>query len=269
MKRLTANLLALLILLTACEGGDDVSGLTGTVNTDGSSSMADVMGALQEAFREAEPGVTVNYSGTGSGAGVEAVLAGTCDVGLSSRSLKPGEKSQGAVAYVIALDAVAVVVNADNPVRALSTEQLAELFTGQVRSWRELGGADAPVAVYGREAGSGTRAAFEEAVGVTDRCAYTNIYGSTGDVIGNVGSNPNAIGYASLSSVREGAAMVAIDGIACGEETVRDGSYRLQRPFLMVTSASRPLSEAAAAFLRFARSEEAAAYIARAGAIAP
>ena len=269
MGRIAANLLALLFLLTACGVPEAGAGLTGTVNTDGSSSMADVMGALQEAFREAEPGVTVNYSGTGSGAGVEAALSGTCDIGLSSRGLKAGEKEQGAVGYVIALDAVAVVVHPENPVRELSLAQLGDIFTGKVANWRELGGPDAPVAVYGREAGSGTRSAFEEAVGVTDRCLYTNVYGSTGDMVGNVGSNPNAIGYGSLSSVRESVAMVAVDGVVCGEGTVRDGSYRLQRPFLMVVSASRPLSEAAQAFLRFARSGEASAYIARAGAIAP
>ena len=268
MKRL-AGLLALLLLLTACGEAGSAAKLTGTVNTDGSSSMADVMGALQEAFREEEPGVTVNYSGTGSGAGVEAVLSGTCDIGLSSRALTPEEKSQGAAAYVIAWDAVAVVVNEGNPVRDLTMEQLADIFTGQVQNWRELGGADAPVAVYGREAGSGTRAAFEDAAGVADRCVYTNIYGSTGDVAGNVGSNPNAIGYASLPAVGPGLAAVSVDGVACGEETVRDGRYRLQRPFLMVTSTARPPSGAAQAFLRFAQSREAAAYIARAGAIAP
>ncbi len=269
MKKRVGVLLAALLLLAACRSGPPAEGLAGAVNTDGSSSMADVMSALQEAFRAAEPGVTVNYSGTGSGAGVEAALSGTCDIGLSSRRLRPEEKRQGAVAYVVALDAVAVVVHPDNPVRDLTLEQLAAVFTGEVASWRELGGPEAPVAVYGREAGSGTRGAFEEALGVVDRCAYTNIYGSTGDVVGNVSANPNAIGYASLSAVREGVAAVAVDGAACGESTVRDGSYPLQRPFLMVTSASRPLSEAARAFLAFAQSGEAAAYIARAGAITP
>ncbi len=269
MKKLAFSLLAGLLLLAACKSGPPPSGLTGTVNTDGSSSMADVMSALQEAFREKEPGVTVNYSGTGSGAGVEAALSGACDIGLSSRRLKSSEKSKGAVAYVVALDAVAVVVHPSNPVRDLTVEQLAEIFAGKISNWQALGGPDAPVAVYGREAGSGTRGAFEEAVGVVDRCVYTNVYGSTGDVIGNISANPNAIGYASLSSVRDGVAAVAVDGVACGEDTVRDGTYRLQRPFLMVASASRPLGEAAQAFLNFAQSEEAAAYITRAGAIAP
>ena len=269
MKKLALNLLACLLLLSACKNGPPASGLTGAVNTDGSSSMADVMSALQEAFREKEPGVTVNYSGTGSGAGVEAALSGTCDIGLSSRSLKSSEKSQGAVAYVVALDAVAIVVHPSNPVRDLTVEQLAAVFTGEISNWRDLGGPDAPVAAYGREAGSGTRGAFEDAVGVTDRCVYTNIYGSTGDVVGNVASNPNAIGYASLSAVRESVAAVAVEGVTCGEDTVRSGAYRLQRPFLMVVSASRPLGQAARAFLDFAQSGEAAAYITRACAIVP
>lgn len=264
-----AGMLALALLLTACGGGGEAAGLTGTVNTDGSSSMADVMGALQEAFRDAEPGVRVNYSGTGSGAGVEAVLEGRCDIGLSSRSLKPEENQKGAGAYLVALDAIAVIVHESNPVKELTGEELTGLFSGEIVNWKELGGEDAPVAVYGREAGSGTRSAFEEALGLSSRCAYRNIYGSNGDVIGNVGGNPNAIGYASLPSLSGAVAAVVIDGAVCSEETVRDGSYPLQRPFLMVVSREHPLSAEAEAFLRFAQSEEASAYIAKAGAISP
>lgn len=269
MGRRLAAMLAALLLLVGCGAPLPEGGLAGTVNTDGSSSMADVMGVLQEAFRQSEPGVVVNYSGTGSGAGIQAALSGTCDIGLSSRALKQSEEAAGAVGYVIALDAVAVVVHPDNPVRALTTAQLADLFTGRVTNWRALGGADAPVAAYGREAGSGTRSAFESAAGVTDQCAYTNIYGSTGDVVGNVAGNPNAVGYASLASLGDQVAAVSIDGAACTEEAVRDGTYRLQRPFLMVVRDREALSEAARAFLDFARSGEAAAYLARVGAIAP
>ncbi|MCI8716423.1 MAG: solute-binding protein, partial [Oscillospiraceae bacterium] len=165
MKKIVGMLLAVL-LLAGC-GGRAGTGLGGTVNTDGSTSMADVMAALQEAFREKESGVTVNYSGTGSGSGIEAALRGTCDIGLSSRELKEEEKAQGAVGHTVALDGVAVIVNPLNPISDLTVEELALIFTGEISSWSQLGGGAGPIAVYGREAGSGTRGAFEELVGVT------------------------------------------------------------------------------------------------------
>ena len=241
----------------------------GTVNTDGSTSMADVMGALTEAFKEKEPDITVNYSGTGSGSGISGVLDGTCDIGLSSRELKQEEVDQGAVAHVVALDGVAVVVNPKNTVTNLTTQQIADIFTGKITNWLDLGGADAPIAVYGREDGSGTRSAFEEIVGVEGACVYTNEYGSTGDVIGNVASNENAIGYASLSAVNDTVAAVKVNGVAPSEATVKDGSYTIQRPFVMVTKDGVELSKAAQAFLDFASSEEAAEYITAAGAVYP
>ena len=242
---------------------------SGTVNTDGSTSMADVMGALTEVFREKEPDITVNYSGTGSGSGISGVLDGTCDIGLSSRELKQEEIEQGAVAHVIALDGVAVVVNPKNTVTDLTTEQIADIFTGKITNWSELGGSDAPIAAYGREDGSGTRSAFEEIVGVEGTCVYTNEYGSTGDVIGNVASNENAIGYASLSAVDESVTAAKVNGVTPSEATVKDGSYTIQRPFVMVTRDGVELSEAAQAFLDFASSEEAAEYITAAGAVYP
>ena len=270
MRKFLQTGLLLLLCLTACRSaGAEAAGLHGTVNTEGSTSMADVMAALQEGFREREPGVTVNFSGTGSGAGIEAALSGACDIGLSSRALRDGEIQKGARAHVAALDGIALVVHAGNPVTALSTEQVADIFTGKITNWRDLGGPDAPIAPYGREAGSGTRSAFEELIGVTGRCAYRNEYGSTGDVTGNVSANPNAIGYVSLASVRGGVSLVAVDGAACTEETVRDGAYPIRRPFLLVTRQDEPLSEAAQAFLDYALSPEVADYIARAGAIAP
>ena len=243
--------------------------LSGTVNTDGSTSMADVMGVLTETYREVQPGVTVNYSGTGSGSGIEGVLAGTCDIGLSSRELKDSETEQGAVAHVVALDGVAVIVNPGNGVADLTVEQIADIYTGKVSNWSELGGDDAPIAVYGREDGSGTRSAFEEIVGVEGECAYTNEYGSTGDVIGNVAGNANAIGYASLSAVDDSVKAVAVGGVTPTEATVKDGSYAIQRPFLMVTKDGVELSPAAQAFLEYATSPDVAEYIAAAGAVAP
>ncbi len=255
----------MLSMLAGCSGNQK----SGTVNTDGSTSMADVMGALTEAFKEKEPDITVNYSGTGSGSGISGVLDGTCDIGLSSRELKQEEVDQGAVAHVVALDGVAVVVNPKNTVKNLTTEQIADIFTGKIKNWSELGGADASIAVYGREDGSGTRSAFEEIVGVEGACTYTNEYGSTGDVIGNVASNENAIGYASLSAVDSSVSAVKVNGVAPSEATVKDGSYTIQRPFVMVTKDGAELSEAAQAFLDFASSEDAAASITAAGAVYP
>ncbi len=243
--------------------------LTGTVNTDGSTSMESVVKALGEAFMEMNPEVTVNYSGTGSGTGIQSAIDGTCDLGLSSRALKDEEKTNGAVENIVALDGVAVVINPANGVEDLTVEQIAQIFTGEITNWSELGGTDGEIAVFGREAGSGTRGAFEEIVGVEDACKYTNEYSSTGDVIGNVASNPNAIGYASLSAVDDTVKAVMVNGVAPSEDTVKDGTYEIQRPFVMVTKDGAELSEAAQAFLDFAMSAEAADYIAAAGAVSP
>ena len=217
----------------SADNGDTAGTLSGVVNTDGSTSMADVMAVLEETFEAANPDVNVNYSGTGSGAGIEAVLAGTVDIGLSSRALKDEEKAEGAVENIVALDGVAVVVNPQNGVEDLTVEQIAQIFTGEITNWSELGGEDLEIAVLGREDGSGTRSAFEEIVGV-ENCVYKNEYGSTGDVIGNVASNPNAIGYASLSAVDDTVKAVKVNGVAPSEDTVKDGTYEIQRPFVMV-----------------------------------
>lgn len=243
--------------------------LSGTVNTDGSTSMESVVKALGEAFMELNPGVTVNYSGTGSGTGIQSAIDGTCDLGLSSRALKDEEKQNGAVENIVALDGVAVVINPANGVEDLTVEQIAQIFTGEITNWSELGGTDGEIAVFGREAGSGTRGAFEEIVGVEDTCMYTNEYSSTGDVIGNVASNPNAIGYASLSAVNDTVKAVKVNGVAPSEDTVKDGSYEIQRPFVMVTKEGAELSEATQAFLDFAMSADAADIIAAAGAVSP
>jgi len=241
--------------------------LSGTVNTDGSTSMESVVKALAEAFMEQNPDVTVNYSGTGSGTGIQAAIDGTVDLGLASRALKDEEKSNGAVENIVALDGVAVVVNPENGVTDLTVEQIAQIFTGEITNWSELGGNDAEIAVFGRDAASGTRSAFEEILGIQDQCAYLNEYSSTGDVIGNVASNPNAIGYASLSAVDETVSAVSVDGVAPTEATVADGSFPIQRPFVIVTVEGTELSEAAQAFLNYAMSADVADIIAAAGAV--
>ena len=291
MKKILAIVLALVLalgLLTACGASSSSSSqapaeesssastpasepaeesVSGVVNVSGSTSMESVVLALGEAFKEMYPDVTVNYSGTGSGAGVEAAQTGTSDIGLSSRELKEEETAAGAVANVVAKDGVAVIVNPANGVEDLTVEQIADIFSGKITNWSELGGEDMEIAVYGREAGSGTRGAFEEIVGVVDACQLTNEYSSTGDLVGNVAGNENAIGYASLSAVDETVKAVKVGGVECTEETVKDGSYAIQRPFVMVTKEGTELSAAAQAFLDYAMSAEAAPIIAAAGAV--
>ena len=241
--------------------------LSGTVNVNGSTSMADVIAALTEGFNEINPDVQINYTGSGSGAGIEGVLAGTCDLGLSSRALSDDEKGQGAVENIVAKDGVAVVINPENTVTELSTEQIAAIYTGEITNWSEVGGPDAEIAVLGRDSASGTRSAFEEILGIEDACVYLNEYSSTGDVIGNVASNPNAIGYASLSAVDDSVVAVSVNGVAPTEATVADGSFPIQRPFVIVTVEGTELSAAAQAFLDYAMSAEAADIIAAAGAV--
>lgn len=290
MKKILAIVLALVLalgLLTACGASSSSSqtpaeesssastpasepaeeSVSGVVNVSGSTSMESVVLALGEAFKEMYPDVTVNYSGTGSGAGIEAAQTGTSDIGLSSRELKEEETAAGAVANVVAKDGVAVIVNPANGVEDLTVEQIADIFSGKITNWSELGGEDMEIAVYGREAGSGTRGAFEEIVGVVDACQLTNEYSSTGDLVGNVAANENAIGYASLSAVDETVKAVKVAGVACTEDTVKDGSYAIQRPFVMVTKEGTTLSAAAQAFLDYAMSAEAAPIIAAAGAV--
>ncbi|MBQ8851104.1 MAG: phosphate ABC transporter substrate-binding protein [Oscillibacter sp.] len=277
MKKIIAlALAAALVTLAGCGAKDDPAAsapaaqtIRGTVTLDGSTSMEKVVGILIESFNEIYPDVTISYNGSGSGAGITAAIDGTCDMGLSSRELKDEETAKGAVAHVVALDGVAVVVNPENTVEDLTVAQIADIFSGKVTNWGELGGADGPIAVLGREPGSGTRGAFEEIVGVEDACVYNAEYSSTGDVIGQVSTNPNAIGYASLSAVSESVKAVKVEGVACTEATVKDGSFPIQRPFLMVTKEGAELSDAAQAFLDYAKSAQVADLIAQAGAVSP
>ena len=250
------------------EGGE-AAVLSGAVSTNGSTSMEKVIGVLSEQFMADNSGVTVTYDPTGSGTGIEAVANGSCDIGLSSRALKAEEEANGLTATVVALDGIAVIVNEACPVEDLSLEQIASIFTGEVTDWSELGGEAGAIACIGREAGSGTRDGFESITKTEDACVLSQELTSTGAVIEAVKSNPNAIGYASLSSAegQEGIQLVTVGGVACTEETVLDGSYAIQRPFVMVTRDGAALSEAAQAFFDFATSSAANDLIRTAGAV--
>ena len=241
--------------------------VSGSVATDGSTSMEKVIGALGEAFTKANPDATFTYNPTGSGSGITAVSEGRCDIGLSSRALKDDEKSQGLVETTLALDGIAIIVNNDNPVEDLSLDDIAKIYTGEITNWSEVGGNDAEIVLIGREAGSGTRDGFESITGTADSCKYRQELTSTGDVITTVSSNPDAIGYASLAAVKDTVKKISVDGIEATEETVKDGSYKVQRPFVLVTKDGTKLSEAAQAFFDYATSKDAADIIAAAGAV--
>ena len=252
---------------TAGTAEETTADLSGAVATGGSTSVEKVIGALSEAFMEANPGVDVTYDPTGSSAGVTGAADGTLVIGLSSRALKEEEFSKGLKETTFALDGIAIVVNTENTATDLSLEQIAGLATGEITNWSEVGGPDAPVVLIGREAGSGTRDGFESIVGVEDKCAYEQELTSTGAVLAGVAANPNAFGYVSLASVDDNVKMVTVDGVTASEETVKDGSYKIQRPFVFATKEGEELSAQAQAFYDFALSEEAAELIAAAGAV--
>lgn len=242
--------------------------LSGSVSTNGSTSMEKVIGVLSEQFMADNQGVTVTYDPTGSGTGIEAAKTGSADIGLASRALKEDEQANGLEGTTVALDGIAVIVNAENPVSDLSVEQIAQLFTGAA-DWSAVGGNAGEVACIGREAGSGTRDGFESITETEDSCVLSQELTSTGAVIEAVKSNPSAIGYASLSAVegQEGIKTVTVGGVECTEENVLNGSYKIQRPFVMVTAKDAELSEAAQAFMDFAASSEASELIRSAGAV--
>ena len=253
-------------------GGDasdtPAASVSGTVSTDGSTSMEKVIGALSESYMAANKDVTVNYNPTGSGAGITAVQEGTCDIGLSSRALKDEEKAAGLKETVLAYDGIAIIVHPDNPVSDLSIEQIAKLYTGEITNWKDVGGSDAEVVLIGREAASGTRDGFESITGTKDKCQYRQELTSTGDVITAVSQNPDAIGYASLAAIKDSVKALSVDGITPSETTVKDGSYQVQRPFVLVTVEGKALSAAAQSFFDYATSADAADIIAKAGAVA-
>ena len=245
----------------------ETAALTGTVATDGSTSMEKVIGALGESFMEANSGVNFTYNPTGSGTGITAVSEGRCDIGLSSRALKDDEKASGLVETVLAYDGIAVIVNPANGVEDLSLEQIAKIYTGEITNWSEVGGSDAEIVLIGREAGSGTRSGFEEIVDVKDKCLYRQELTSTGDVIAAVSQNPDAIGYASLASVKDSVKALKVAGVAPSEETVKDGTYLIQRPFVLVTKEGVTLSPVAQAFFDYATGGEANDIITAAGVV--
>jgi len=249
-------------------GDTPAASVSGTVSTDGSTSMEKVIGALSESYMAANKDVTVNYNPTGSGAGITAVQEGTCDIGLSSRALKDEEKAAGLKETVLAYDGIAIIVHPDNPVSDLSIEQIAKLYTGEITNWKDVGGSDAEVVLIGREAASGTRDGFESITGTKDKCQYRQELTSTGDVITAVSQNPDAIGYASLAAIKDSVKALSVDGVTPSEATVKDGSYQVQRPFVLVTVEGKALSAAAQSFFDYATSADAADIIAKAGAVA-
>ena len=269
-----------LSLLTACgskdnasddnkgEEGGTTAALSGTVSTDGSTSMEKVINSLGESFMAANKDVKFTYNPTGSGSGIQAVTEGRCDIGLSSRALKDDEKASGLVETVLAYAGIAIVVSPENPVSDLDVDTIAKIYTGEITNWKDVGGDDAEIVLIGREAGSGTRDGFESITGTKDACAYRQELTSTGDVINTVSQNPNAIGYASLSAVGESVKALTVGGVKATEATVKDGSYVVQRPFVLVTKEGTELSPAAQAFFDYAISPEVADIIANAGAVA-
>ena len=264
-RKLTASALALTITLSAFGCGEKTN--EGNVSTDGSTSMEKVIGALGEAFTEENDGITFTFNPTGSGSGIAAVSEGRCDIGLSSRYLKEEEKNSGLTETVLAYDGIAVIVHPDNPVSDLDVDTIAAIFTGKINNWSEAGGNDSEIVLIGREAGSGTRDGFESVTGTEDKCKYRQELTSTGDVITTVSQNPAAVGYASVASVKDSVKVLSVDGVIPTEETIKDGSYAVQRPFMLITKSDTDLSESAQKFFDYVLSEKASEIISQAGVV--
>ena len=262
MKKIISLLVVAVLVCTAMVGCSKSE----SVSTDGSTSMSKVIESLSEAFQE-ETGTEVTYNATGSGAGIEAVLAGRCDIGLSSRDLKDEEKSKGLEGTTLAYDGIAIIVHPDNNVADLSIETIAKIYTGEITNWKDVGGKDGEIVLIGREANSGTRDGFESITDTEDKCKYRQECTSTGDVITAVSSNPNAIGYASLASVKDSVKAVSVDGVKPSEATVKDGSYAVQRPFVLVTKKDTKLSDSAQKFFDYITSKDANEVISGAGVV--
>jgi len=265
MKKFISILLVAIMAVSALTGCSGSKG--GTVSTDGSTSMEKVIGALGESFENDNSSVTFTYNPTGSGSGIKAVLEGRCDIGLSSRNLKDEEKADGLTETVLAYDGIAMIVHPENPVSDLTLEQIAAIYTGEITNWNEVGGNDGEIVLIGREAGSGTRDGFESITGTEDACKYRQELTSTGDVITTVAGNPNAIGYASLASVKNSVKAISVGGVAPSEATIKDGSYAVQRPFVLVTKTDAELSETAKKFFDYITSADANEIITSAGVV--
>lgn len=252
-------------MLAGC-GNTKTTGPVGSVTTDGSTSMEKVIGALGEAFQN-DTGISFTYNPTGSGSGIKAVQEGRCDIGLSSRDLKAEEKEAGLKGTVLAYDGIAIIVNPENPVTELSVETITKIYTGEITNWSEVGGNDAEIVLIGREAGSGTRDGFESITDTKDVCKYRQELTSTGDVITTVSQNPSAIGYASVASVKDTVKVLTVNGVFPTEETIKDGSYVVQRPFVLVTKSDSELSDAAFKFFTYITSDDACEIISTAGVV--
>ncbi|MGN0612788.1 MAG: phosphate ABC transporter substrate-binding protein [Porcipelethomonas sp.] len=237
-----------------------------TVSTDGSTSMEKVIGYLSEAYMSDHTDVKVTYNPTGSGSGIQAVSEGRCDIGLASRNLKDEEK-ENLNETVVAIDGIAVIVNPNNPVADLSVDQIAQIYTGEVSNWQEVGGDDAPIVCIGREAASGTRDGFESITGTEDLCKYAQELTSTGDVVQTVSSNPNAVGYASLASVNDTVKTISVEGVIPTDDTILSGEYKIQRNFVLVTKKDEELEGSAKDFFDFCMSTDADEFIVKAGAV--
>ena len=265
MKKIITMMMVVALALSMFAGCDNTK-TTGSVATDGSTSMEKVIGALGEAFQN-DTGISFTYNPTGSGSGIKAVQEGRCDIGLSSRDLKAEEKEAGLTGTVLAYDGIAIIVNPENPVADLSVETIAKIYTGEITNWSEVGGKDVEIVLIGREAGSGTRDGFESITDTEDVCQYRQELTSTGDVITTVSQNPGAIGYASVASVKDTVKALTVDGVAPTEETIKDGSYVVQRPFVLVTKTGVELSDAAFKFFTYITSTDANEIIAAAGVV--
>lgn len=264
MKKILSMMMTLLLILPVMTGCSNEG--SKSVTTDGSTSMQKVIGGLGEAFQN-ETGISFTYNPTGSGSGIQAVSEGRCDIGLSSRELKEEEKNSGLVGTVLAYDGIALIVNTENKVTDLTLEQIAKIYTGEIKNWSEIGGNDQEIVLIGREAGSGTRDGFEAITDTEDKCTYRQQLTSTGDVITAVSQNPGAIGYASVASIKDTVKVVRVDGVTPSEETIKNGSYVVQRPFLLVTSSKTALSESAQKFFDYITSEQAKSIISNAGVV--
>lgn len=278
MKKLGALLLAcvLSVSLVGCGNSSSDSAkasnteISGKVSLDGSTSMEKFVNALKESMAEKYPNLTLEPQFTGSGTGIQSVIAGTADIGDSSRALKDEEKAQGLVENIVAIDGIAVVVDKNNKVTNLTKDQLVKIYTGEITNWKDVGGANQKIVVIGREASSGTRGAFEEILDIAEKCKYAQELNETGAVMASVAATPGAIGYVSLDNVDDSVIALQLDGVAPSEATVKDGTYALQRPFVMATKGEiKDQSEQVKAVFEFIDSEEGQAVIKTVGLVSP